>query len=195
MKIIVFAHGKIKNGPEHELISDYVNRFNKQFKNDFLTSLEISESTEVERQFYQKVSKMLDVKKSTVLLDRNGEHLDSEGFVNFLTSSSEKGINQISISTGIECQGIFEDSYINSFEVKYTPNPILNYLDLFIGGEDELVEIGVYSTNGQLIDFKKIRLTIFNRSYRLQTENYKQGVYIIKVTGANLDQSIQVIKK
>ena len=95
MKISVFAHGKIKNGPEHELISDYVNRFNKQFNNDFLTSLEISESTEVERQFYQTVSKMLDVKQSTVLLDRNGEHLDTEGFVNFLTSSSEKGINQM----------------------------------------------------------------------------------------------------
>ena len=28
-----------------------------------------------------------------------------------------------------------------------------------------------------------------------QTENYKQGVYIIKVTGSTLDQSIQVIKK
>ena len=95
MKIIVFAHGKIKNGPEHILISDYVNRFNKQFNNDFLTSLEISESTEVERQFNQKISKMLDVKQSTVLLDRNGEHLDSEGFVNFLTSSAEKGINQM----------------------------------------------------------------------------------------------------
>ena len=95
MKIIVFAHGKIKNGPEHELISDYVNRFNKQFNSDFLTSLEISESTEVESQFNQKVLKILDVKQSTVLLDRNGEHLDSEGFVNFLSSSSEKGINQM----------------------------------------------------------------------------------------------------
>ena len=95
MKIIVFAHGKIKNGPEHTLIYEYVNRFNKQFNNDFLTSLEISVSTEVERQFNQKVLKMLDVKQSTVLLDRNGEHLDSEGFVNFLTSSSEKGIKQM----------------------------------------------------------------------------------------------------
>ena len=100
MKIVVFAHGKIKNGPEHELISDYVNRFNKQFNSDFLTSLEISESTEVERQFNQKVSKMLDVKQSTVLLDRNGEHLDSEGFVNFLSSSSEKGINQMFLLLG-----------------------------------------------------------------------------------------------
>ena len=95
MKIIVFAHGKIKNGPEHILISHYVNRFNKQFNNDFLTSLEISESTEVERQFNQKVSKMLNVKQSTVLLDRNGEHLDSEGFVNFLTLNSEKGIDKM----------------------------------------------------------------------------------------------------
>ena len=111
------------------------------------------------------------------------------------TVSLEKGVNQISISTGVECQGIFEDSYVNSFEVKYAPNPITNHLDLFIGGEDELIEIGVYSTNGQLIDFKNIRLPIFSRTYRLQTENYKQGVYIIKVTGATLDQSIQVIKK
>ena len=95
MKIIVFAHGKIKNGPEHILISHYVNRFNKQFNNDFLTSLEISESTEVEKQFNQKVSKMLNVKQSTVLLDRNGEHLDSEGFVDFLTETSEKGINKM----------------------------------------------------------------------------------------------------
>ena len=46
MKIIIFAHGKIKKGPELELISDYVTRFNKQFNNDFFTSLEISESNE-----------------------------------------------------------------------------------------------------------------------------------------------------
>ena len=95
MKIIIFAHGKIKKGPELELISDYITRFNKQFNNDLFTSLEISESGEAERDFNDKVSKMLDVKQSTVLLDRNGEHLDSEGFVNFLTSSSEKGINQM----------------------------------------------------------------------------------------------------
>ena len=61
--------------------------------------------------------------------------------------------------------------------------------------KDKLIEIGIYSTSGQLIDYKNISLPINNRNYRLQTENYKQGVYIIKVTGATLDQSIQVIKK
>lgn len=100
MKIVIFAHGKIKKGPELELISDYVARFNKQFNNDFFTSLEISESAEVERQFNEKVAKMLDLKQSTVLLDRNGEHHDSESFANFLNSLSEKGINQITFIIG-----------------------------------------------------------------------------------------------
>lgn len=100
MKIVIFAHGKIKKGPELELISDYVTRFNKQFNNDFFTSLEISESAETEKLFNDKVAKMLDLKQSTVLLDRNGEHHNSEGFANFLTSLSEKGINQTSFIIG-----------------------------------------------------------------------------------------------
>ena len=100
MKIIIVAHGKIKKGPEFELISDYVTRFNKQFNNDFLTSLEISESTESEREFNIKVSKMLDGKQSTVLLDKSGENLDSEGFTRFLNTYSERGINQISFIVG-----------------------------------------------------------------------------------------------
>jgi hypothetical protein len=33
------------------------------------------------------------------------------------------------------------------------------------------------------------------RSYTLETTNYKQGVYIIKVKGQTLDQSLQVIKE
>ena len=100
MKIIIVAHGKIKKGPEFELISDYVTRFNKQFNNDFLTSLEISESNEFERIFNTKVFKMLDGKESVVLLDKSGEHLDSEGFAKLLNTFSEKGINQIFFIVG-----------------------------------------------------------------------------------------------
>ena len=70
MKIIIVAHGKIKKGPEHELISDYVTRFNRQFNNDFLTSLEISESNEFEGIFNTKVLQMLDGKETMVLLDK-----------------------------------------------------------------------------------------------------------------------------
>ena len=100
MKIIIVAHGKIKKGPELELISDYVTRFNRQFNNDFLTSLEISESNEIEGTFNTKVSQMLDGKETIVLLDKSGEHLDSEGFAKLLNTFSEKGINKISFVVG-----------------------------------------------------------------------------------------------
>ena len=100
MKIIIVAHGKIKKGPELELISDYVTRFNKQFNHDFLTSLEISESNDLEGIFNTKVLKMLDGKESMVLLDKSGKHFDSEGFAQFLNTFSEKGINQIFFIVG-----------------------------------------------------------------------------------------------
>ena len=100
MKIIILAHGKIKNGPEFELISDYVRRFNKQFNSDFLNSLEILESNEAESQFYEKVSRMMDAKQSMVLLERNGEQFDSEGIAKFVTAVSAKGVNQLSFVVG-----------------------------------------------------------------------------------------------
>ena len=100
MKIIILAHGKLKNGPEFDLIFDYAKRFNKQFNSDFLTSLEIFESNEAESQFYKKVSRILDGKQSIVLLDRNGEQIDSEGITQLVTSFSEKGISQLSFVIG-----------------------------------------------------------------------------------------------
>ena len=100
MKIVILAHGKIKNGPEFELISKYATRFNKQFNSDFLSSLEISESNEPESQFYEKVSKMLDSKQAIVLLDKTGEQIGSEEMTKFVTSLSGKGINQLSFVVG-----------------------------------------------------------------------------------------------
>ncbi|MDC3215964.1 thrombospondin type 3 repeat-containing protein [Flavobacteriaceae bacterium] len=111
------------------------------------------------------------------------------------TVQLDKGINNISISTGIECQGLFEKTYLNSYEVKYAPNPFKEELQLFIGGKDNLVEIGVYASNGQLIDYQTVSLSFGMRNYSLNTSSYKQGVYIIKVKGQTLDQSIQVIKE
>ena len=117
------------------------------------------------------------------------------------TSSSKytvelvKGINSISISTGIECQGLFENTYLNSYDVKYVPNPFREQLQLYIGGQDNLVEIEVYAPNGQLIDYKTVSLPFGVRNYTLVTSNYKQGIYIIKIKSQTLNQSIQVIKK
>ena len=111
------------------------------------------------------------------------------------TVSLAKGLNRISISTGIECQGLFENTYLNSYEVKYAPNPFSSELTFTIGGEDRVFALEVYTPSGQLIDQKVITLPFGIRYYTLQTDNYKQGGYFIRVKGSTIDQSFQVIKE
>ena len=149
------------------------------------------------------VSGIFDKSNQTVTYDLSGGdvyNISHNGKTTQTQSSKytiklNKGLNKIKISTGIECQGLHEDNYLNSYEVKYAPNPIDNYLDLYFGGNDNFIEIGIYTVNGQLIDIKNTNLPFYSRNYRLETSNYKQGVYIIKISGATIDQSIQVIKK
>ena len=114
---------------------------------------------------------------------------------NSYTVSLAKGLNRISISTGIECQGLFENTYLNSYEVKYAPNPFSSELTFTIGGEDRVFALEVYTPSGQLIDQKVITLPFGIRYYILQTDNYKQGGYFIRVKGSTIDQSFQVIKE
>ena len=111
------------------------------------------------------------------------------------TVQLEKGVNNISISTGIECQGLFTQSYLNSYEVRYAPNPFNEELELYFGGEDQFINLGIYQSNGQLVDQQNISLPFGMRTYNLQTAQYKPGVYIIRIKGNTLDQSIQVIKE
>jgi len=130
---------------------------------------------------------------STYQITQNGKTTQTSS--GKYTLQLEKGVNTISISTGIECQGLFEGSYLNSYEVKYAPNPFKEQLQLYIGGKDRFIELGVYASNGQLIDYQNIILPFGVRQHTLNTASYKQGVYIIKIKGETLDQSIQVIKE
>ena len=109
--------------------------------------------------------------------------------------SLAKGTNRVSISTGIECQGLFENSYLNSYKVTYAPNPFNQELILTMGGEDRILGLEVYTPSGQLIDQKTITLPFGIRYYTLQTGDYKQGGYILSIKSETIDQSFQVIKE
>ena len=79
-----------------------------------------------------------------------------------------KGLNKIKISTGIKQQGLHEDNYLNLYEVKYAPNPIDNYLDLYFGVMIILLKLEFIIVNGQLIDIKNINLPFTASFYRLE---------------------------
>jgi len=149
------------------------------------------------------VSSLFNKRDQTVRFDLSGGttyQITQNGKTTQTSSSKytvqlEKGVNNISISTGIECQGLFTQSYLNSYEVRYAPNPFNEELELYFGGEDQFINLGIYQSNGQLVDQQNISLPFGMRTYNLQTAQYKPGVYIIRIKGNTLDQSIQVIKE
>ena len=107
----------------------------------------------------------------------------------------KKGVNTVKISTGLECQGVFEEQYFVSENIAYSPNPFNEKLNLFIGGTDTEVKIEIFSTEGRLINSLIGNLSLNNRSTSVNTQNLNMGSYIIKLTGKTVKQSFIALKK
>ena len=107
----------------------------------------------------------------------------------------DKGINQVKITTGIECQGIFEENYFNSSHVYLSPLPFNEQLNVFVGGQDRELNSELYSSNGRLIETFTKRLSSPQRTIQINTAHLKQGSYILKAKGATTLTSELIIKE
>jgi hypothetical protein len=106
----------------------------------------------------------------------------------------DKGNNVINISTGIECQGIFEQTYFNSASIVLAPNPIKEMLYVYVGGDDTDVEISIYATNGVVIHRDRYTLGA-SRTVPLEVGQLKQGSYLVKALGNTINTSELLIKE
>lgn len=99
---------------------------------------------------------------------------------NQIELSLSKGINQLSIRTNKDCQGIYEKTILVNTEPLVYPNPIINSLFIEVGDFNEsLVPIEIYDLAGKLI---------FSKSYNIRTStlevdlsNLTSGFYVLKL--------------
>ena len=111
------------------------------------------------------------------------------------TIALEKGINRVSITTGVSCQGVFEETYLNSYEVKMAPNPFKDQLIFNVGGKDSQLKVEIYAVDGRLIKAVPFILSRSDRVIQMSTQELNQGSYYIKVIGENTNQSFKAIKE
>ena len=111
------------------------------------------------------------------------------------TIALEKGINRVSITTGVSCQGVFEETYLNSYEVKMAPNPFKDQLIFNVGGKDSQLKVEIYAVDGRLIKAVPLILSRSDRVIQISTQELNQGSYYIKVIGENTNQSFKAIKE
>ena len=107
----------------------------------------------------------------------------------------ENGINQVKITTGIECQGVFVENYFNSSTVYLSPLPFSEQLNIFVGGQDTTLSFELYTTNGRLIQAFQKSLPLSQRTIQINTAHLKPGSYILKTRGATTDTSELIIKE
>ncbi len=105
------------------------------------------------------------------------------------------GINQVKITTGIECQGVFLENYFNSAEVFLSPLPFNDQLSIFVGGQDTLLNFELYTTNGRLIQTFQKKLHPTQRTILLNTSHLRQGTYLLKTVGETTLTSELIIKE
>ncbi|MCH1418326.1 MAG: thrombospondin type 3 repeat-containing protein, partial [Flavobacteriaceae bacterium] len=111
------------------------------------------------------------------------------------TVKLDKGNNSFKITTGIECQGVFEQNFFNSASIVLAPNPIEERLFVYVGGEDRQVSIKVYANDGKVIQSGEYTLSGQNRTIEIDVTNIRQGSYVVKATGETLNTSELLIKK
>jgi len=112
-----------------------------------------------------------------------------------ITLNMAKGFNQVTITTGIECQGIFEQSYFNSHQIIVTPNPFIQDLTILVDGEDRDIVVEIFASDGRLIHISNHILSQSNRIISLHLNQVNQGSYIVKVTGSRTVKTSEIIIK
>ena len=126
-------------------------------------------------------------------ITHNGKSFQTEN--NQVSIELDKGINQVKITTGIECQGVFVENYFNSSEVYLSPLPFNEQLNIFVGGQDTALSFELYTTNGRLIQSFQKRLLPSQRTIQINTAHLKPGSYILKTRGATTHSSELIIKE
>jgi hypothetical protein len=112
-----------------------------------------------------------------------------------ITIALDNGNNAIRVDTGLECQGVYQETFFNSSEVQIAPNPFNDAMNLFIGGTDRDLKIDIFTPGGSLIHTEQCRLDSNTRMITIPTSNYPQGSYTVNIQGETTQQSIQVVKE
>lgn len=104
------------------------------------------------------------------------------------------GLNRIEVSTDLDCQGVYFEEIFVSEEVKVYPNPTSGPLQLFVTGEDKLIELSITTLNGVVLKSQSLSVPN-NRIVETNLDALPQGMYIVKLSGKTVKTHHKIIKE
>ena len=106
----------------------------------------------------------------------------------------QPGYNKLKIGTPQDCQGVHEEEIFISEQINYYPNPVNDHLNIVIPGTDVETQVQLYNRSGALVNTltKKIPRS---RIVKINTSQWVEDIYIVKVKGVTVDQNFKIQKK
>ena len=110
-----------------------------------------------------------------------------------LSLDLKPGMNYLSISTDLDCQGTYFEEIFVSEDVLAYPNPTDGMLQLYIGGSDDTVTLNVYDISSQNIISKSFEVSS-SRVIETDISRFKTGIYFFVLDGKTIKTTHKIIK-
>jgi hypothetical protein len=113
------------------------------------------------------------------------------------TSSFSKqlgtGLNTVTVSTELGCQGLITEEIFVSEEVLTYPNPTTGIVHLYIPGTDSQVQVSLNSMNATFLnETKEVKA---NREVDVDLTQMPAGSYVIQVLGNHVRKTMKIVKQ
>jgi len=147
------------------------------------------------------LSKIDTGKKSVSLKLANGKDyvINLNGAITNTTDSEvtlnlSEGVNNLTVRTGKDCQGIFEKSILMSKKMVAYPNPFTDYLFVNIGDKSlTMVGVKIYASTGKLIQSRY--LPVKNGTIVINGSHIAKGIYTLNIEMSSEISSLKIVKK
>ena len=103
-------------------------------------------------------------------------------------------MNSIEVTTDINCQGKFEEEIYISQSSKIYPNPVLDQINVMVGGTNNKVKLLLFNINGVLLEEKEILFDKHQRDFIFNMDNYPRGMYLISVQSEGKIENFKFLK-
>jgi hypothetical protein len=102
-------------------------------------------------------------------------------------------MNHLSVSTDLDCQGVYEEEIFVSEKVQVYPNPTKGPLSVYVSGTDAKVEVTARSINGSLF-YNQVHEIGWKRTFDINLSSLNAGIYVLSITGETTSVSHKIIK-
>ncbi len=147
------------------------------------------------------VSSKVSLDTKVVELDLSGAVLYNVELNGILTQTESskisldlrEGANTLKVSTGLACQGIYEELFFVSAGPVAHPNPFVDIVKISFGSQVTLVRADVFSAEGRLL--QSTTQEINGSEMELNLSRLPGGLYHLRLEGEEVRKTIKLLKR